>query len=108
MERWYGLQFARTSLYPNYRYIGAENRTLHQGTSSDSGGKDADGIIAYGDKHRIEMTIDTSVDLGKRTLSGTTGALCSNDKSYMFIIDQKQMEAGEIYILRGGYKFMSA
>ncbi len=108
IERWYGLQFVRASLYPNYRYIGAANRALHQGTSSDSGGKDADGIIAYGDKHRIEMTIDTSVDLGKRTLSGETGALCSNDKSYMFIIDWKQMEAGEIYRLRGGYKFMSA
>lgn len=107
IERWYGLQFVRDSLYPNYRYIGAENRALHQGTSSDSEGKDADGIIAYGDKHRIEMTIDTSVDLGKRTFSGETGALCSNDKSYMFIIAQKQMEAGEIYRLRGGYKFMS-
>lgn len=107
IERWYGLQFVRTPLYPNYRYIGAEDRTLHQGDSSDCGGKDADGIIAYGDEHRIEMTIDTSVDLGKRELTGETGALCSNGKAYMFIIDWKQMEAGEVYRLCGGYKFMS-
>jgi hypothetical protein len=108
MERWYGLQFARASLYPNYRYIGAENRAFHQGISSESGGKDADGIIAYGDKHRIEMTIDTSVDLGKRTPSGETGTLCSIDNSYMFIIDWKPMEARAIYRLCGGYKFMPA
>lgn len=107
IERWYGFQFVRGTVYPNYRYVGSTDRTLHENDSSNCGGKDADGIIAYGDKHRIEMTIDTSIDLGKRTFSGETGALCSNDKSYMFIIDWKQMEAGEIYRLCGGYKFIS-
>lgn len=108
MERWYGFQFSYASNFPNYRYIGAADRTLHTSGGSDCGGKDADGILAYGDEHRIEMTIDTSVDLGKRAMSGTTGALCSNGKAYMFIIDCKQMEAGEVYRLCGGYKFMSA
>ena len=108
MARWYGLQFVCSSVYPNYRYIGAADRTLHTNGGSDCGGKDADGIIAYGDKHRVEMTIDTSVDLGKRTLSGNTGALCSNGKAYMFIIDWKEMGVGEVYRLCGGYKFMSA
>jgi hypothetical protein len=108
MERWYGLQFVYTNNYPNYRYIGSADRTLHTNEESDCGGKDADGIVAYGDEHKIEMTIDTSVDLGKRTLSGETGALCSDAKAYMFIIDYKQMEAGEVYRLCGGYKFMSA
>lgn len=106
MERWYGLQFVYSTNYPNYRYIGAEDRMLHTKEGSDCGGKDADGIIAYGDEHRIEMTIDTSVDIGKRTLSGNTGALCSTDKAYMFIIDYKQMESGAVYRLCGGYKFM--
>ena len=104
----YGLQFVRTPLYPNYRYIGAADRTLHLDESSECGSKDADGIVAYGDEHRIEMTIDTSVDLGKRAMTGETGALCSSGKAYMFIIDYKQMEAGEVYRLCGGYKFMSA
>ena len=108
MERWYGLQFVYTPNYPNYHYIGAADRTLHTNEESDCGGKDADGIVAYGDEHKIEMTIDTSVDLGKRTLSGNIGALCSNAKAYMFIIDYKQMEAGEVYRLCGGYKFMLA
>lgn len=108
IARWYGLQFVRSSVYPNYRYIGAVNRTLYTNEESNCGGKDADGIVAYGDKHRIEMTIDTSVDLGKRTLSGNTGALCSGAKAYMFIIDYKEMNAGEVYRLCGGYKFMSA
>ena len=108
MERWYGLQFVYSLNYPNYRYIGAADRMLHTNEESGCGSKDADGIIAYGDAHRIEMTIDTSVDLGKRTMSGNTGALCSNGKAYMFIIDYKQMEAGEVYRLCGGYKFMSA
>lgn len=107
MERWYGLQFVFGTLYPNHRYIGAEDRGLHTEASSSSGGKDADGIVAYGDKHRVEMTIDTSVDLGKRTLSGQTGALCSNGKAYMFIIDYKEMGAGEVYRLCGGYRFMT-
>lgn len=52
------------------------------------------------------MTIDTSVDLGKRTLSGNTGALCTTGKAYMFIIDYKQMNAREVYRLCGSYKFM--
>lgn len=108
MERWYGLQFVRTPIYPNYHYIGAEDRKLHQNDSSDCGGKNADGIVAYGTEHKIEMTIDTGVDLGKRVLSGGTGALCSSDKAYMFIIDSKQMEIGEVYRLCGGYKFMPA
>lgn len=108
IERWYGLQFVYASNYPNYRYIGAADRTLHTNEESNCGGKDADGIIAYGDEHRIEMTIDTSADLGKRTLSGNTGALCSDEKAYMFIIDYKQMEAGEVYRLCGGYRFMPA
>lgn len=108
MERWYGLQFVYSTIYPNYRYIGAVDRTLHTNDSSDCGSKDADGIVAYGDKHRVEMTIDTSVDLGKRTLSGSTGALCSGGKAYMFIIDHKEMNAGETYRLCGNYKFMSA
>lgn len=108
VERWYGLQFVYASNYPNYRYIGAADRTLHTNEESNCGGKDADGIVAYGDKHKIEMTIDTSVDLGKRTLSGNIGALCSTAKAYMFIIDNKQMNAGEVYRLCGGYKFVSA
>lgn len=106
MERWYGLQFVYSTNYPNYRYIGAADRMLHTSEASNCGGKNADGIIAYGDEHRIEMNIDTSVDLGKRTLSGETGALCSSGKAYMFIIDYKQMNAGEVYRLCGGYKFM--
>lgn len=108
MERWYGLQFVYSSIYPNYRYIGATDRMLHTSESSDCDGKDADGIIAYGDEHRIEMTIDTSIDLGKRTLSGETGALCSSGKAYMFIIDWKQMDAGAVYRLCGSYQFMPA
>lgn len=106
MSRWYGFQFVRGDVYPNYRYIGATDRTLHENDESNCGGKDADGIVAYGDAHKIEMTIDTSVDLGKRALTGETGATCSNGKAYMFIIDYKQMEAGAVYRLQGGYKFM--
>lgn len=106
MERWYGLQFVYSTNYPNYRYIGAVDRTLRTNESSDCGGKDADGIVAYGENHRIEMTIDTSIDLGKRTLSGNIGALCSEAKAYMFIIDYKQMNVGEVYRLCGGYKFI--
>lgn len=108
MERWYGLQFVRGTVYPNYRYIGAEDRALHQGDSSNSGGKSADGIVGFGDEHRIEMNIDTAVDLGKREFSGANGALCSEEKSYMFMIDYKEMDAGAVYRLQGGYKFMPA
>jgi hypothetical protein len=106
IERWYGLQFIYSSHCPNYRYIGASDRELHTNEESVCGSKEADGIVAFGDEHRVEMTIDTSVDLGKRAFSGSNGALCSNGKAYMFIIDWKQMNAGEVYRLCGGYRFM--
>jgi hypothetical protein len=112
MNIWYGLQFVYSAggnaLYPNQRYIGAADRSLHTLESSNCGSKNADGIVAFGDKHRIEMMIDTSVDLGKREFTGETGALCSSNKAYMFIIDYKQMEAGNVYRLQGSYQFMSA
>lgn len=108
IDRWYGLQFSYSSVWPNYYYIGATNRTLYTKAASDCGGKNADGIVAFSNEHKIEMTIDTSIDLGKRAMTGSIGALCSTGKAYMFIIDWKQMEPGEIYRLCGSYKFMPA
>lgn len=108
MERWYGLQFVRVPNYPNYRFLGATDRSLHTEDNSNCGGKYAEGILAYGEDHMIEMSIDTAVDLGKRELAGETGAFCTGGKAYMFIIDWKQMAKGELYRLQGRYKFMSA
>jgi hypothetical protein len=98
IDIWYGLQFVRSSVYPNYRYIGASDRSLHISDGSECEG-DVEGITAYGDKHKVEMTIDTSVDLGKRALSGSIGALSSNGKAYMYIIQDKQLNEGAVYRL---------
>ena len=108
---WYGLQCVSIgSTYTNISFVDAENRGTF--LSSDSGIKSGNavtsGFIAWGDDHRIEMSVDTGVDLGKRTYySGDGGAFVSSTKGYFRIIGQEvTMAAGAQYHMDGSYRFM--
>lgn len=104
---WYGFQFSsRLTVYPNVRYIGGTNRAVTTDDSSSSGNAAPWGIRAAGNAHQIEMHIDTSFDIGKREhYSGTAGAFTANGKAYFNTVSNLTIHAGEMYSMRGGYRF---
>ena len=106
---WYGLQmYGLSTVYDSIRYIGAANRGINDAsTHSNSGDNTASKVVGYGKEHMFEMEIDPSFDLGKRTMySGTSGIFVSNMKCYFYIIQNHEMNAGDLYSLKGTYRFL--
>lgn len=110
---WYdGLQcISIGTTYDNIAFVDGSNRGTFDSSDSDieSGNATTSGLIAWGDTHRIEMFVDTGVDLGKRTFySGTKGAYVSSyGKGYFSIIGQTMnVNAGDMFYLDGGYRFV--
>ena len=107
---WYALQIIGTANYwTHVRYYDAINRRTNVGTTaSNSGGKDCSEVCAFvnadGTGHYLRMGIDTTFDLGKRTLligSGIGADVRTYGKAYMNIINDASMLQGEHYNLRG-------
>lgn len=97
--------------YDNIAFVDGSNRGTFDSSDSniDSGNATTSGLIAWGDTHRIEMFVDTGVDLGKRTFySGTKGAYVSSyGKGYFSIVGQTMnVNAGDMFYLDGGYRFL--
>ena len=112
MRTWYGLQFTGidSSLYPNIRYKGATNRRLYHyndDSSSDCGDHTANEMIVFGDTHKLTLGIDSEIDLGDSKFYNGTKRFFSTSygKGYAFIIEDQNMYAGNIYSLKGYYKF---
>lgn len=114
MKLWYGLQCVSIgTAYTNIVFIDATNRQIFASSASNikSGNAITSGLEAWGESHRIEMDVDTNIDLGKRTYySGDSGAFVSSGgKGYFYIIGQSvTMSANTEYRLNGSYRFMSA
>lgn len=111
MSLWYGLQCVSIgTTYTNIAFVDATNREKFSSSDSDikSGNTTTSGFIGWGDTHRIEMNVDTGIDLGKRTYyNGTNGAFVANSKGYFFIVNQSiSMNAGAQYFLDGSYRFI--
>lgn len=114
MKYWEGFAFVKWgTIFDKIRFVDATNRTLYKSTDSTikSGNNTASGIIAWGDDHMIEMTVDTNVDLGKRSLySGESGAFVSSTKGYFTVIQTTNpltdMAKDSAYILRGSFRFL--
>lgn len=104
---WYGLQyFGQATIYPNTRFVGCTNRGLN---AANSGDNKVTKVIGYGDKHRIEMEIDPSYDLGDRSMyAGVSGAYTASGKAYFYIINNQKLLGGNMYGLKGTYRFMLA
>ena len=111
LNLWYGLQCVSIgTTYTNIAFVDATNRGTFSSSDSDikSGNAVTSGFVGYGNNHRIEMNVDTTIDLGKRqNYSGTSGAFVSGNKGYFFIIGTAvTMSADEKYYLDGSYRFM--
>ncbi|MBQ2045431.1 MAG: hypothetical protein II261_11420, partial [Bacteroidaceae bacterium] len=107
---WYAIQIIGTADYwTHVRYYDAKNRKTNIGTiASNSGGKECGEVCAFvnadGTGHYLRMGIDTTYDLGKRTLligSGIGADVRTYGKAYMNIINDASMLQGEHYNLRG-------
>lgn len=111
LSLWYGLQCVSIgTTYTKIAFVDGSNRGTFSSSDNSiiSGNATTSGFIAYGDPHRIEMNVDTNIDLGKRTLySGTSGAFVSSTKGYFGIINQNTtVSAGAMYYLDGSYRFL--
>ena len=111
MSLWYGLQCVSIgTTYKHIYFVDGTNRGTFSSSDNNiaSGNAVTSGFVAYGDNHRIEMNIDTNIDLGKRTYySGTSGAFVSSTKGYFNFFNQNvSMSGGDMYYLDGSYRFM--
>ena len=99
--------------YQNIRFIDGINRGKYpyiSGTNYQSGNNSASGMILWGDDHALEMHMDNSLDLGKRTYyTGEGGAHTSGQKAYFQVIRQNvDMAEDEAYYVHGSFKFFPA
>ena len=111
LNTWYGIQILSIgTTYTNISFVDATNRGKFSSSDNDikSGNAVTSGFIGWGDTHRVEMNVDTGIDLGKRTYyTGTSGAFVSGHKGYFNMFDQYvQMSAGQTYYLDGSYRFL--
>ena len=111
MVTWYGLQiFGINSIYPNIIYVGGENRAINNATNvTNCGNNTATKVIVCGDKHRCEVEVDPTYDIGNRSMyEGTQGIFSSTyGKVYFYIIRNKTLTANSLYALRGTYRFLA-
>lgn len=116
MQFWEGFAFVSWgTVFDHVRFIDATNRGTFVSSDADikSGNKVTSGIFAWGDDHAIEMTVDTNVDLGKRTYydyGQDAGAFISATKGYFHIIFKYspfvEMDEGEGFQLNGTFRFL--
>lgn len=114
MQLWYGFQFVSFGdAYTHICFLDGKNRQTFVSTDADikSGNAVTSGMIAWGEEHAIELTVDISCDLGKRIFmdeKDSAGAFIASEsgKGYFTIIKGKAaMPAGTNYFLRGSYRF---
>lgn len=116
MQFWEGFAFVSWgTTFDHARFIDGTNRGTFTSSDEDikSGNKVTSGIVAWGDDHAIEMTVDTNVDLGKRTFyeyGQDAGAFISATKGYFHIIFKYtpfvEMNEGEGFQLNGSFRFL--
>ena len=111
MKLWYGLQCASIgATYDSIAFVDATNRGVfaYNDQNVKSGNAVTSGLNCWGNTHKLEMSVDTNIDLGKRTYySGDSGAFCTTTKGYFYIIGQTiTMAKGDLYYLYGSYRFM--
>ena len=104
---YYGFQAQTGNLYPNIRFIGAENRGLYNtSTTNSSGDNKVSGVQIYGTDHKLEISLDTAYDIGdRRYYSGTSGAFNSAAKIYFSLINNLVANESNLYCARAEYKF---
>ncbi len=108
---WYGLQCCATSdIYRNQRFL--ENfsytKLIDGAVGSDGVYNKANKFVGYGNRHKVEMGIDSSFGLGKREFYKGNQYLFSTSygKAYFWVIQNTDLSAYNVYAMKGYYKFM--
>lgn len=105
---YYGYQAQTGNVYPNIRFIGAENRGLyHTSANNTSGDNKVSGVRVYGEEHKIEIRLDTTYDIGdRRFYTGTSGAFNTAAKIYFTLMNNiNQAAENNLYCAKATYKF---
>lgn len=108
--KYYGFQASGlNTIYPNVRFINGANRGVYTGdTNSSSGNKNPNGIMIYGDTHKLIIELDTTYDIGdKQFYEGTSGAFSQSGKVYFFLIENlNPASENNMYSARATYQFV--
>lgn len=112
ISTWYGFQAVYSNLFNELRYIDSSNRMKVSLPSSSvcNSFKECRGMKLTGDILSLEMSVDNTFDLGKRDYNNNGYAAFSETygKVYFGIISSSEcgMKSGEMYALRGEYRFV--
>lgn len=106
---YYGFQAQTGNIYPNIRFIGAENRGLYNtSTNNSSGDNKVNGVQIYGEEHKLEIYLDVTHDIGdRRYYTGTSGAFNTSAKIYFSLINNLTANENNLYCASAKYKFSS-
>lgn len=111
IKRWYGFQYGRTNtIYPNIRYIGATNRAVLYPSQNDTDCGDSKTLIAeaFGENHKLTITIDGEYDVGDRSMIGSQKSMFtskSGNKGYSYMMYYKHILKDDIYSAHATYTF---
>ena len=110
MVTWYGFQCASTNngSWTRIKYIGADNRRTYSGTEkSECVGNHVNSLEGSGDKHMVQMELDTSYDLGCGSYNNDKPRLFNESygKAYFWLISNKTLTTGCTYAARCTYRF---
>ena len=110
---WYGLQASGVStIYKSIRYVGATNRLLYDGSveRSTCGDNKTIKVVCGGERHKIEIEIDPTLDVGdRRYYNGVEGIFSEKyGKIYFNVVSGAVFEKDCMYCLRGKYRFTPA
>lgn len=113
MQTYYGFQATSdTGNWPIVQFIGGANRkkftiTDYVQSAPDSAGRRSNKLVAHSDTDLLEIEVDRSFDMGAGTAVQPTthGWRTANNKLYSYLVDDKDMSAGDVYGAVGYWRF---
>ena len=112
LKRWYGFQMTSGAMFNGgNQYIGSTNRAKGSfSVNSVAGSKECRAYRCFDEDTILDVFVDESLDMGKRTECDANGAHCSSSSAKMYhhiVVGSMSLEAYNSYWLCGGYKFMA-
>lgn len=113
LSNWYCFQIMNPKkIYKNIAFVGSKNRKNNAiaDTTITCMDSHCENMVAAGDEHRIELAIDTSVDLGRDGFYKADKRMFATNygKAYCTFVDSTnpiEMENGDVYRASGNYRF---
>lgn len=112
LKRWYGFAMTSGAMFNGgNQYIGSTNRAKGSfSVNSVAGSKECRAYRCFDEDTILDVFVDESLDMGKRTECDANGAHCSSSSAKMYhhiVVGSMSLEAYNSYWLCGGYKFMA-